>query len=139
MSRPILELQVRRIELLRIFRIYPGFRLPNHIYKDDKKRTKAMLRKFVFEYADKAGLLDKNKAYIVRGKDVPELLIYNVKLFERKKKNSRNGKLLASILGTPSGMRAIANAFANPLRRNLDYQGIARQAIRVEPIDEKAT
>jgi hypothetical protein len=36
---------------------------------------------------------------------------------------------------TQEGKIALAQAMANPIRRNLDYHGIARRAIVVDPLN----
>jgi hypothetical protein len=39
---------------------------------------------------------------------------------------------------TPEGKLALANAFSNPIRRNLDYQGMARRALVQDPLVQGA-
>ena len=36
------------------------------------------------------------------------------------------------------GKVALAQAMANPIRRNLDYQGVGRKALRVDPLPQGA-
>lgn len=57
-----------------------------------------------------------------------------------------NGKLvdedfqgiLSRYLSSSIGRQKLAAAMANPIRRNLDYQGIARRAIVVDPLPQGA-
>jgi len=51
-------------------------------------------------------------------------------------KISATEALLAQALQTPGALNTIAQAMVNPIRSPLDYQGIARRFVRVEPIDE---
>ena len=46
--------------------------------------------------------------------------------------------LLAKALTTERGRVALAQAMANPIRRNLDYQGVGRKALRVDPLPQGA-
>lgn len=50
----------------------------------------------------------------------------------------RDGLISRAIL-TQEGKVALAQAMANPIRRNLDYQGIARRALVVDPLPQGAT
>lgn len=47
--------------------------------------------------------------------------------------------IIARYLSTAQGRRQFAQAMANPLRRNLDYQGIARKVFFVEPMPDGAS
>jgi len=46
--------------------------------------------------------------------------------------------LLMKALQTERGKIALAQAMANPIRRNLDYQGVGRKALRVDPLPQGA-
>lgn len=46
--------------------------------------------------------------------------------------------LLKKALTTERGKIALGQAMANPIRRNLDYQGIGRKALRVDPLPQGA-
>jgi hypothetical protein len=46
-------------------------------------------------------------------------------------------KLVASVANTPLN-QTLASSMANPLRRNLDYQGIARKCIQIDPLPQGA-
>jgi len=46
--------------------------------------------------------------------------------------------LLMKALQTERGKVALAQAMANPIRRNLDYQGVGRKALRVDPLPQGA-
>ena len=46
--------------------------------------------------------------------------------------------LLMKALSTERGKIALAQAMANPIRRNLDYQGVGRKALRVDPLPQGA-
>jgi len=46
--------------------------------------------------------------------------------------------LLVKALSTERGKLALAQAMANPIRRNLDYQGVGRKALRVDPLPQGA-
>lgn len=47
-------------------------------------------------------------------------------------------QLLKAALSTERGKVALAQAMANPIRRNLDYQGVGRKALRVDPLPQGA-
>jgi len=47
-------------------------------------------------------------------------------------------ELVARAIMTHEGKLALAQAMANPIRRNLDYQGIARRALVVDPLPQGA-
>jgi len=44
-------------------------------------------------------------------------------------------ELISRAIMTHEGKVALAQAMANPIRRNLDYQGIARRALVVDPLN----
>ena len=46
--------------------------------------------------------------------------------------------LISRAVSTHEGKLALAQAMANPIRRNLDYQGIARRALVVDPLPQGA-
>jgi hypothetical protein len=46
--------------------------------------------------------------------------------------------LLSKALTTERGRVALAQAMANPIRKNLDYQGVGRKALRVDPLPQGA-
>jgi hypothetical protein len=46
--------------------------------------------------------------------------------------------LVAQAMSTQEGKLALAQAMANPIRKNLDYQGIARRALCVDPLPQGA-
>lgn len=52
--------------------------------------------------------------------------------------DGKNDELLARAIFTQEGKVALAQAMANPIRRNLDYHGIARRALVVDPIPQGA-
>jgi hypothetical protein len=45
---------------------------------------------------------------------------------------------ISKAMKSPSGLAALAAAMANPIRRNLDYQGIARRCLVVTPLPQGA-
>ncbi len=47
--------------------------------------------------------------------------------------------ILAKIFASPQGRLKLAQAMANPIRRNLDYQGIARRAFPIQPMPAGAS
>jgi len=47
-------------------------------------------------------------------------------------------QLIARALNTADGKLALAQAMANPIRKNLDYHGIARRALCVDPLSQGA-
>ena len=51
--------------------------------------------------------------------------------------DKRDG-LIARAIQTQEGKIALAQAMANPIRRNLDYHGIARRALVVDPLPQGA-
>ncbi len=46
--------------------------------------------------------------------------------------------LLMKAMASERGKVALAQAMANPIRRNLDYQGVGRKALRVDPLPQGA-
>jgi hypothetical protein len=52
--------------------------------------------------------------------------------------DSRRDELISRAMMTPEGKIALAQAMANPIRRNLDYHGIARRALVVDPLAQGA-
>lgn len=57
-----------------------------------------------------------------------------VTTYKAEYKNS----ILAKLIASPAGRSALAQAMAAPIRRNLDYQGIARRALVVTPLPTPA-
>jgi hypothetical protein len=51
---------------------------------------------------------------------------------------SRRDELVSRALSTQEGKLALAQAMSNPIRRNLDYHGIARRAVVVDPLSTGA-
>lgn len=52
--------------------------------------------------------------------------------------SDRRDQLVESAIMSQQGKMALAQAMANPIRRNLDYQGIARRAVVVDPLPQGA-
>jgi hypothetical protein len=52
--------------------------------------------------------------------------------------DERRDDLVARAISTQDGKIALAQAMANPIRRNLDYHGIARRALVVDPLPQGA-
>lgn len=52
--------------------------------------------------------------------------------------NEKRDELITRAIMTQEGKIALAQAMANPIRRNLDYHGIARRALVVDPLDQGA-
>lgn len=52
--------------------------------------------------------------------------------------DEKRDELVARAIMTHEGKLALAQAMANPIRRNLDYQGIARRALVVDPLPQGA-
>lgn len=52
--------------------------------------------------------------------------------------DSQQSDLLTKAIMTQEGKVALAQAMANPIRRNLDYHGIARRALVVDPLAQGA-
>ena len=52
--------------------------------------------------------------------------------------DSKRDELISRAIMTQDGKNALAQAMANPIRRNLDYQGIARRALVVDPLPQGA-
>jgi len=48
--------------------------------------------------------------------------------------DDQRDELITRAIQTHEGKLALAQAMANPIRRNLDYQGIARRALVVDPL-----
>jgi len=53
--------------------------------------------------------------------------------------DSKRDELISRAIMTQEGKVALAQAMANPIRRNLDYQGVARRALVVDPLPQGAT
>ena len=51
---------------------------------------------------------------------------------------TQRDELISRAIVTQDGKMALAQAMANPIRRNLDYQGIARRALVVDPLPQGA-
>ncbi len=47
--------------------------------------------------------------------------------------------ILGKYLSTAQGRQKLAQAMANPIRRNLDYRGIARRALMIQPMPAGAS
>lgn len=52
--------------------------------------------------------------------------------------DDKRDELITRAIMTHEGKIALAQAMANPIRRNLDYQGIARRALVVDPLPQGA-
>jgi hypothetical protein len=52
--------------------------------------------------------------------------------------DDRRNELVERALMSHEGKLALAQAMANPIRRNLDYQGVARRALVVDPLPQGA-
>jgi hypothetical protein len=52
--------------------------------------------------------------------------------------DERRDELISRAIMTHEGKLALAQAMANPIRRNLDYQGLARRALVVDPLPQGA-
>jgi hypothetical protein len=52
--------------------------------------------------------------------------------------DGKRDELISRAMMTPEGKIALAQAMANPIRRNLDYHGIARRALVVDPLAQGA-
>lgn len=52
--------------------------------------------------------------------------------------DEKRDELVARAIMTHDGKLALAQAMANPIRRNLDYQGLARRALVVDPLPQGA-
>lgn len=52
--------------------------------------------------------------------------------------NEQREFLIAKALETPQGREALAQAMANPIRTSLDYQGIGRKLLVVDPLPQGA-
>ena len=52
--------------------------------------------------------------------------------------DEKRDELISRAILTNDGKVALAQAMANPIRRNLDYQGIARRALVVDPLPQGA-
>ena len=53
--------------------------------------------------------------------------------------DEKRDAMISRAILTQEGKVALAQAMANPIRRNLDYQGIARRALVVDPLPQGAT
>jgi len=52
--------------------------------------------------------------------------------------DTKRDELIATAIQTQEGKIALAQAMANPIRRNLDYQGLARRTLVVDPLPQGA-
>lgn len=73
-----------------------------------------------------AGILEENQPSNLRLSGQPGLT------------DVQRDDLIARAVTTHEGKLALAQAMANPIRRNLDYQGIARRALVVDPLPQGA-
>lgn len=62
----------------------------------------------------------------------------NVGLTNPAVSESKRDELISRAVMTNEGKLALAQAMANPIRRNLDYHGIARRALVVDPLPQGA-
>ena len=130
----VVMLRLRRIDIAS-YRLKT--KVPKHIAADYSKLGKFLIREIIMDAVKQMSVYDPNKGYLIRAKDLPGQLAAECYVFERKKNNSPSrSRLLARSLNTPVGRRAFANAMAAPLRRNLDYQGVSRSFIKIEPLTE---
>lgn len=53
--------------------------------------------------------------------------------------DTKRDELISRAIMTQEGKIALAQAMANPIRRNLDYQGIGRRSLVVDPLPQGAT
>ena len=49
--------------------------------------------------------------------------------------DEKRDELITRAIMTQDGKIALAQAMANPIRRNLDYHGVARRALVVDPLN----
>ena len=49
--------------------------------------------------------------------------------------DEKRDELISRAIMTQDGKIALAQAMANPIRRNLDYHGVARRALVVDPLN----
>jgi hypothetical protein len=52
--------------------------------------------------------------------------------------DAEKDSLVSKALSNERGRLALAQAMANPIRKNLDYQGVGRKALRVDPLPQGA-
>ena len=52
--------------------------------------------------------------------------------------DAKKDELISRAINTQEGKIALAQAIANPIRRNLDYQGIARRTLVIDPLAQGA-
>jgi hypothetical protein len=62
----------------------------------------------------------------------------NTGLTSSNPSDGKRDELISRAMMTPEGKIALAQAMANPIRRNLDYHGIARRALVVDPLAQGA-
>lgn len=62
----------------------------------------------------------------------------NISLAGQTMDDSRQTELVNRAMFSQDGKLALAQAMANPIRRNLDYQGIGRRALVVDPVPQGA-
>jgi hypothetical protein len=67
---------------------------------------------------------------------LPENMPANTGLTSSVPSDGKRDELIAKALLSPDGKLALAQSMANPIRRNLDYQGIARRALCVDPLQQ---
>lgn len=56
----------------------------------------------------------------------------------QKYSDDQREALLQKALSTPSGKIALGQAMANPIRKRLDYQGVGRKALKIDPLPQGA-
>lgn len=62
----------------------------------------------------------------------------NTGLTSSVQSDAKRDALIAQAIFSPEGKVSLAQSMASPIRRNLDYQGIARRALCVDPIAQGA-
>jgi hypothetical protein len=66
----------------------------------------------------------------IQGENVPSNMNLSGQISE-----SQRDELISRAIMTNDGKVALAQAMANPIRKNLDYQGLARRILVVDPLN----
>jgi hypothetical protein len=68
----------------------------------------------------------------------PIIITSKGKIGRRDKRQSIYNNVISNYLSTPQGRQSLAASMVQPIRRSLNYQGIARQALQVQQLPQGA-
>lgn len=86
-----------------------------------------------YDRADAVNQLVKYASILASGQEA-----INAPTSQSKYSDDQREQLLQKALATPSGKIALGQAMANPIRKRLDYQGVGRKALKIDPLPQGA-